>query len=466
MHRAALTAALVSPLRPASRGGTPPGPRPDYPGQFVVELVRDPIGLLERVAAYGDVAQIKIGPQRLVVVRHPDEIRRVLVTDQRSYTKGRGLERSKLLLGSGLLTSEGEAHLRQRRLVQPAFHRDRIAQYGRVMVDYAREATAQWRSGQVVDLYQEMMRLTLRIAGRTLFDTEMADTADEVTSTIALSLQAFRYAILPFGHLVERIPLPWLRRLRRGRVRMNDILYGMIAERRASGTDRGDLLSMLLLATDADGDGAGLSDQQVRDEVITLLAAGHETTAVALTWTWYLLSQHPAVERELQAELDTVLGERAPTVADLDQLVYTRWVFTEAMRLYPPAWVIERRAVRDVTLGGYQIPAGALVLVSQYLAHRDRRWYGDPSSFEPHRWAPGAERERPKFAYFPFGAGTRACIGEAFAWMEGTLLLATIARGWQMRHDIAHEVGLEPLITLRPRHGMRMVLRARGSPLT
>jgi cytochrome P450 len=438
-----------------------PGPRTRYPGQFIVDLARNPLELLEHTATYGDVAQIRIGPQAIVVVSHPDEIRRVLVTEQRSFTKGRALARSKTLLGEGLLTSEGDAHLRQRRLVQPAFHRDRIAAYGRVMSDYTTEAMAAWRCGQTIDLYEEMMRLTLRIAGRTLFDTEMAGDADEITATIALSLQMFRFSILPFGHLLERVPLPWIRRLQRARVRMNDLLYRMIAERRASGVDRGDLLSMLLMAQDPEGEGGGLTDTQVRDEVITLLAAGHETTAVALTWTWYLLAQHPVVMRRLQREVDEVLGGRPPSIEDLDRLVYTRRVFSEGMRLYPPAWVLERRVVQDVTIGGHCIPTGALVVVSQHLVHRDPRWYRDPSIFAPDRWAPGVEATRPKFAYFPFGAGTRLCIGESFAWMEGTLVLAAMAQRWTMRHDPTHRVERLPVITLRPKYGMRMGLQGR-----
>ncbi|HWZ59531.1 MAG TPA: cytochrome P450 [Gemmatimonadaceae bacterium] len=439
----------------------PPGPRARYPGEFVVELARNPIGLLERTAAYGDVAQIRIGSQAIVVVSHPDEIRRVLVTEQRSFTKGRGLERSKFLLGEGLLTSEGEAHLRQRRLVQPAFHRDRIAAYGRVMTEYTQAALAPWQSGQTIDLYEEMMRLTLRIAGRTLFDTEMEGAAADVTATIALSLRLFRFAILPFGHLLERMPLPWVRRLQRARERMNELLYGMIRERRASGIDRGDLLSMLLLAQDTEGGGGGLTDSQVRDEIITLLAAGHETTAVALTWTWCVLARQPSVLARLQAEVDAVLGDRPPTVADLDRLTYTRNVFAEGMRLYPPAWAIGRRAIRDVTLGPYRVTAGSLVVVSQHLVHRDNRWYIRPRQFDPDRWAPEVEATRPKFAYFPFGAGTRVCIGESFAWMEGTLVLAAMAQRWTMRHDPTHRVEQMPVITLRPKYGMRMILRQR-----
>jgi cytochrome P450 len=445
----------------AASTDVPPGPRSRYPGEFVVELARNPIGLLERTAAYGDVAQIRIGPQAIVVVSHPAEIRQVLVVEQRSFTKGRALARSKRLLGEGLLTSEGDAHLRQRRLVQPAFHRDRIAGYGHVMTEYTDATLAGWRSGETIDLYAEMMRLTLRIAGRTLFSTEMEGAADDVTATIALSLEQFRLAILPFGHLIELLPLPSVRRLQRARERMNELLYGMIRDRRASGTDHGDLLSMLLLSQDQDGDGAGLTDSQVRDEVITLLAAGHETTAVALTWTWFLLAGHPAVAKRLQVEVDTVLGGRSPTVADLDRLVYTRQVFAEGMRLYPPAWVIERRAVRDVSIGGYRVAAGSLVVMSQLLVHRDPRWYRHPGEFHPARWAHGAESERPKFAYFPFGAGTRVCIGESFAWMEGTLVLAAMAQRWTMRHDPTHTVDRQPVITLRPKYGMRMILRAR-----
>jgi cytochrome P450 len=277
---------------------------------------------------------------------------------------------------------------------------------------------------------------------------------------MALSLKMFQYSVLPLGFVLEHIPVGWMGRQQRAVERMNALIYRLIEDRRRSGTDRGDLLSMLVAARDSEGDHSGMTDEQLRDEIVTLLMAGHETTAVAMSWTWYLLSQHPAAERALHEELDRVLGGRTPTADDLPNLPYTRQVIAESMRLYPPAWIVERRAVQDVELGGYRFKAGTLVYASQYLMHRDPRWWDRPEEFDPSRWAPDApgSAERPKFAYFPFGAGTRICIGEQFAWMEAILALATLAQRWAPRHDPTHCVELEPLVTLRPKHGMRMTL--------
>lgn len=445
---------------------TPPGPRRRYPGQHVVSLARDPLALIGAMARCGDVSQIAIGPQRLVLVTHPDDIQRVLVTEQRSFTKGRALERSKVMLGEGLLTSEGSYHLRQRRLVQPAFHRERVARYAETMSAFADEADKHWRPGAVLDVHDEMMRLTLGIAAMTLFGADLDDeTTEEIGRAVGLSLLMFQYTVLPFGAVLERLPLPFVRRLRRSRMRLDGLVYAMISERRREGAEnREDLLSMLLAARDEDG--SALTDEQLRDETITLLAAGHETTAVALSWTWYLLSQHPVVAGRLHHELDRVLGGRPPSAADVDRLVYARAVFAESMRLYPPAWVLERRAIESINLGGYNVEPGTLVIASQYLTHRDPRWWTDPERFDPGRWmaTTRAGSPRPKFAYFPFGAGTRACIGEAFAWMEGILILATLAQRWSMSHDPTHPVVPAPLITLRPKYGMRMVLSSRQPP--
>ncbi|HZS61200.1 MAG TPA: cytochrome P450 [Gemmatimonadaceae bacterium] len=437
---------------------SPPRPRRCYPGHYLVTLARNPLALLRSMASCGDVSEIAIGPQRLVLASHPDDIQRILVSEQRSFRKGRALERSKLMLGEGLLTSDGAYHLRQRRLVQPAFHREQVARYAAVMADFAARADAEWRDGDVRDVHDAMMRLTLAIVCKTLFATELdAETVTEIGEAVSLSLQMFQYTVLPFGAILEQLPLPFVRRLRRARERLDKIVYDMVAElRRGEGGDRRDLPSMLLAARDADG--SALTDEQIRDEIITLIAAGHETTAVALSWTWYLLSQHPVVAGRLHHELDAVLGGRTPTVADVELLVYTRAVLAESMRLYPPAWILERRAIEDVEIGGYTVRAGTLVLVSQYLAHRDPRWWSDPERFDPSRWLTSAIR--PKFAYFPFGAGTRACVGESFAWMEGILILATLAQRWQMSHDPTHEVVPEPMITLRPRYGMRMRLES------
>lgn len=438
---------------------TPPGPKPRYPGQFLKMLATDRLGLFAEMARHGDVTQITIRRRPVVLLMHPDDIRRMLVVEQRSFVKGPSLLQTRQLLGDGLLTSEGEFHLRQRRLVQPAFHRERIAEYASVMTEYADRTSARWRNGEKLDVHEEMMRLTLAVAARCFFSADVEGDARDIGEALDLSLRLFGYAILPLGGLIRYVPLPWVRELWRARRSLESFIERLIQERRASGEDHGDLLSMLIAARDTEGDGRGMTDKQLRDEIVTLLMAGHETTANALTWTWYLLSKYPQVEEKLHAELDRVLGGRTPTVADVPQLTYTRNVLAEAMRLYPPAWILERRAVKDFEAGGYRIPAGSLVLASQYLVHRDPRWWDEPARFAPERWEEG--KERPKFSYFPFGGGTRICVGEPFAWMEGTLVLATLAQRWRLCYEEPLDPVPEPLVTLRPRDGLPMRLVAR-----
>ena len=410
---------------------------------------------------YGDIAHYQIGPQHLYLFNDPDLIRDVLVTNQKNFTKSRGLERARRLLGNGLLTSEGEFHLRQRRLAQPAFHRQRIAGYGTTMTACADRARTSWNDGSTVDMHVEMMRLTLAIVAKTLFDADVDDEAAEIGEALSTAFESFNFGILPFTELLEKFPFPHVRRFNTARDRLDRTIYRMIDERRASGEDRGDLLSMLLLATDTEGDGSGMDDLQLRDEALTIFLAGHETTANALTWTWYLLSQHPEVESKMHGEVDSALGGREAAYEDLSALPYTRMVLAESMRLYPPAWAIGRRAIKPFEAGGYTVPARSVVLMSQYIMHRDSRYFPDPERFDPDRWTPEAQAQRPKFSYFPFGGGARVCIGEQFAWMEGILLIATLAQQWKMRLVPGHPVDIHPLITLRPRNGMRMKLARR-----
>jgi len=438
----------------------PASARSRYPGEFLALLARNHLALFRRMAEYGDVVQVRLGRQRLVLLNHPDDIQRMLATEQRNFVKGRALERVKILLGEGLLTSEAPRHLRQRRLMQPAFHRDRVAAYGAVMSEYARQTANAWQDGTAFDVHDEMMRLTRAIAGKTLFDLDVGHDPGGVQETIGLSLRLYRYALLPGGAVVEYLPLPFVRRVQRARARLNAWLADTIRVRRTEGGVRADLLSLLLAARDEDG--SAMSDEDVRDELVTLLLAGHETTAVALSWSWYLLSSHPLVQGRLHAELDAVLGGRPPTADDMARLPYLRRILAESMRLYPPAWIVERRALGDFLVRGARIPGGSLVYASPFLVHHDDRWYQDPERFDPDRWLSGRDGTRPKFAYFPFGAGTRVCIGEQFAWMEGMLILATIAQRWQLQHDFTHQVAMEPLVTLRPKFGMRMRVSRRA----
>jgi cytochrome P450 len=428
----------------------------------MVEIARNPLAMMVAMQRdHGDIAHWRIGPQDIYLFSHPDLIRDVLVTNQKNFHKSRGLERARRLLGNGLLTSEGEFHLRQRRLAQPAFHRQRIASYAGTMIDYAERAGARWQDDETVDMHTEMMRLTLGIVARTLFDADVDNEAAEIGAALTQAFESFNLAMLPFTELLEKLPLPAVRRFNAARDVLDRTIYRMIEERRRSGEDRGDLLSMLLLATDTEGDGSGMSDLQLRDEALTIFLAGHETTANALTWTWYLVSQNPDVESKLHEEIDRVLGGRSPGFDDLGSLPYTRMVFAESMRLYPPAWAIGRRALDPFEVRGYTIPKRAVVLMSQYIVHRLPEYFPDPERFDPERWTPEAQASRPKFSYFPFGGGTRVCIGEQFAWMEGVLLIAALSRKWRMSLVPAHPIEVQPLITLRPKHGMRMTVHKR-----
>jgi cytochrome P450 len=440
-----------------------PGPRTFWPGGNVFYFRREPLKFLTRIAReYGDVVRFKVGPQRIFLLNHPDHVRDVLVTHHERFHKGRALKRAKRLLGESLLTSEGEFHRRQRRLALPAFHRQRINSYGSVMVEYAERVGARWREGETLDVSSEMMRLTLAVVGKTLFDADVESDADEVGAALTEVMELFDFLMLPFSELLEKLPLPPQRRFLRARAALDSVVYRIIEERRRGGGDRGDLLSMLLLAVDEEGDRTGMTNEQLRDETMTLFLAGHETTANALTWTWHMLARNPEAERRLHEELDAVLeGGRTPKVEDFAALRYTEMVVAETMRLYPPAWAIGRLAIEEHEVAGYRIPRGSLVLVCQYVMHRDPRFFPDPETFDPERWTTEARAARPQFSYFPFGGGPRRCIGEGFAWMEAVLMLATLARRWRLRPAPGAKVEAHPRITLRPKGAVPMVASRR-----
>ena len=439
----------------------PPGPKRSLRNSIVYRPGRDPLQFFAGIAReYGDLAYLRMANEHLFVASDPAVIKDVLVTHNQNFHKSRGLERVKVLLGEGLLTSEDAFHLRQRRLMQPAFHRERVAAYPATMVSYADRLRDGWTEGATVDMAREMSRLTLLIVGKTLFDADVEAQARDVGEAMTGLMNSFWTLMLPFGERLERLPIPYLRRGRRARERLDAIIYGLIREHRASG-DRGDLLSMLLLAQDDEDKGRGMTDRQVRDEAMTIFLAGHETTANAMTWTWYLLSQSPEVERRLHEEIDSVLGGRLPTVADVDRLPYVTRVVTEAMRLYPPAWLVGRRAVNEYRIGSYSLPPRSIIIMSQWIVHRDPRHYRDPDRFDPDRWTPEFKAALPRFAYFPFGGGPRQCIGESFAWMELVLLVATIAQRWRFDLVPGHPVVPQAAVTLRPKHGMQMTAIAR-----
>jgi cytochrome P450 len=442
---------------------TPPGPPSRIFSGNLAAMRRDAPKFLSRLAReYGDVAYFRIGSFSFYLLNHPDLIRDVLVKHNRRFMKSEALQRAKRVLGEGLLTSEGEFQLRQRRLMQPAFHRERIKGYARAMSDYAQRTSERWSgmgSGVEVDMSKEMMRLTLGVVGKTLFDADVEGEAKKIGDALDGVMEDFELLNMPFYWLLERLPLPRTRRFNASREYLDSVIYRMIAERRKDKRDRGDLLSMLLLAQDEDL--SGMTDLQVRDEAMTIFLAGHETTSNALMWTWYLLSQNPEAEAKLHAELDSVLSGRTAAYEDVERLTYTRMVFSESMRLYPPAWAIGRRALEDHQAGEYCIPAGSIILMSQWVMHRDPRYYPGPEKFDPGRWTPQAQESRPRYCYFPFSYGGRQCIGEAFAWMEGILLLATLAQKWRPRLVPGHPVALRPMITLRARYGMKMILQQR-----
>ena len=423
---------------------------------------RNPTAFLEEAAALGDVSLFKMGGQPAYFLNHPDFVRDLLVVNAHKFIKGRALQRAKKLLGEGLLTSEKEFHLRQRRMIQPAFHRERIKFYAETMIEYGAKKADSWRDGEMRDVDKEMMHLTLQIVGKTLFSANVEDEADEVGGALTALIEMFNYLLLPFSEILEKLPIPQARRFNRAKETLDKVIYGIINERRKSGEDFGDLLSMLLMAQDEEGDGGAMTDEQVRDEALTLFLAGHETTANALTFTFYLLSQNPEKEKLLHGELDKVLSGRLPGVEDYPNLKYTENILAESMRLFPPAWALGRLSIEEHEFGGYQIPKGALVLLSPFIAHRDKRFWENADEFIPERWQAQSVKEAgQKNIYFPFGGGVRRCIGESFAWTEGVLLLATLARKWKLRLMPEQKIGLNPLMTLRPKYGMKMRIEKR-----
>jgi len=407
---------------------------------------------------YGAVHRLNLGLSQLYFLNQPELIQECLVARHKDFHKDPYYVFLKLFLGNGLLTSEESFHLSQRRMIQPAFHKQRVLEYGRAMVRHSERTAAAWEDGQHLDINNAMMRLALEIVGETLFSSEVGGEAERVAHALETILGFEARFAQPFGKLFAKLPIPGNRAFFRAIADLDDVLYAMIAEHRKSG-DRGDLLSMLLDAQDEEG--LAMTDKQLRDEALTLFLAGHETTAIALTWTWYLLGEHPEIEARFHEELDRVLGDRPPTPEDFPALDYTYRVFKESMRLYPPAYMIGRQAIRPTQLGPYAIPKKALVILSPYITQRDAANFPDPLRFDPDRWLPENSTDRHKFAYFPFGGGKRLCIGESFAWMEGVLVMATLGRHWRFRRTDDTPPVLKPSVTLRPRDGMHGTLHRR-----
>ncbi len=444
----------------ARREPLPPGPRTLPVLGSVFDYAKDPLGFIERcVREYGDVSFAHFLGEPTYLLQNPEHIEHVLVTRNRHYIKDKLLREllGGRLLGKGLLTNDGDAWLRQRRLMQPAFHRQRLAAYGQVMAEHARRQLASWRDGEVRDVYADMMGLTLGIVIKSLFDLEVEGEAETVGPALARVMEHF--ASVQCLVFPEWLPTPENLGYRAAVERMDAFVSELVQRRREAGGESGDLLSLLLHVQDEDG--GRMSDRQIRDEVLTLALAGHETTSITLAFCWYLLARHPEAEATLHRELDSVLGGRAPTVEDLPALTFTECVVKESLRLFPPAWSISREAVEEDEVGGWKIPVGAVVVMNPWTVHRDARFFDEPEVFRPQRWAEGLEQRLPRFAWFPFGGGPRLCIGSGFAMMEARLVLATLAQRFRVERVPDDEVELLPSITLRPKHGVKVRLRAR-----
>ncbi|HJP66670.1 MAG TPA: cytochrome P450 [Actinomycetota bacterium] len=427
------------------------------------KIREDPFGLLESIIPLGDVVLFHAGRRKSYVLIHPDHVKDALVTNHKKYRSAGTSPEMKRVLGNGLLHSDGDFHKRQRRLANPAFHHLRINSYAEIMSGYAEKLSQSWSAGRQVDLHSEITFLALRIVSKSLFDMDIdAPEAADFRAAVHSLVPLFRMGS-PVSTLLRRLQLQTTKEFDDIKAGMDRLMYQVIEERRANPEDRGDIISMLLLSRDDDGDGSRMNDEQVRDEATTILVAGYETTANLLTWTFGLLSEHPEIEAKLHQEVDSVLGGRLPTMEDFASLPYTKKIITEALRLYPPAWILHRRVGEEHEVGGYTLPVGASVLMFPYLVHRDPRWWDEPKRFDPDRWTDELERERSRsFQYIPFGAGPRMCIGEAFAWMEATIVLTTLSQRWRPRVVPGHKLEAEALFNLRPKGGMPVVLEARS----
>jgi cytochrome P450 len=440
----------------------PPGPRGHFLLGNLPAFARDVLGFHERCRdEYGDVVRLRVANRTIYVLSHPDLIHTVLVSNHRNFIKHSFFWRHvTAIFGNGLLTNEGDAWLRQRRLMAPGFHRERVASYGQTMVDYAERAVDHWRAGEIRNVHHDMMALTLEIVAKVLFNSDVTSDVDAVRRafdavTDEIAARFRRPVFIP-----DWVPLPGNLHYRKGVQQLDRLVYRMIAEHRAQNGAGSDLLSMLMQVRDEDG--TRMSDEQLRDEAVTLLLAGHETTALALSWTFYLLSRNPRVDAALADELLTVLGNRPPAPADLPALRYAENVVREAMRLFPPAYGIGREAVADCEVGGYYVPAGTTIFMSSWVMQRDPRWFNDPLVFRPERWEDGLAERLPRHAYMPFGGGPRICIGNSFAMMEAILILASVARRYGLRAVSDEPVRTFPTITLRPVGGVPLRVERRA----
>jgi cytochrome P450 len=478
----------------------PPGPSSILPLKLFFGFLRDPLTVLHNLSKeYGDISHFKFGKNHIYLINNPDYIKDVLVNQDNNFIKSRGLQLAKRILGEGLLTSEGKLHRRQRQLIQPIFNPDEIPNYADIMTDYTLGISSRWHDQAIIDIHKEFMHLALAMVSKIFFNVSIEESKiKEIDQYVTTIIEHFNRARIPFAGIIEKVPLPSNIQFYQAKKHLDEIIYRIIDshinndsnnkdyhQQQNGSRVRKDLISLLLQGRDNgyfstsknNEDVTKLNKEkihisitstnrhQLRDNVMTIFLAGHETVANALTWTFYLLSQNPKEEKTLHEELDSVLHEdnAVPTANDISKLEYTQRVFAESMRLYPPVWAIGRQAIEDCKIGGYIIPAGSSILMSQYLMHHDPRYFPEPERFDPERWSPQERAKRPRFSYFPFGGGVRSCIGETFAWMEGIVVIATIARRWKMRVMPEYPIVLQPLVTLRPKHGMQAKLIDRNN---
>lgn len=418
-------------------------------------LVNPIVHFQELTDKYGDVAHYKVGAKHILFINNPEYIREILIVQHANFIKERTQQRSKLLLGEGMITADGAAHRKQRQVAQPAFHRQQVPKYAEAIVRRAAQMREQWNAGESRDVYRDMMHLTLGTVGETLFSTELQDEVAALNAGVGEIMHVYHaMVLLPGVKYLIHVPFTPLNKFLKARDRLDATVARMIEQHRIRGVSANsvDLLDLMLTAQAE----TGWTEKDLRDQVVSVFLAGYETMAIALTWTWYLLSQNHVERNRMHAEIDAVLQGRLPTYDDLARLKYTEMVLAESMRLYPPAWAMGRLAIDDFELGPYRLPRGTTVLMSQFVTHRDRRYFPEPMRFDPERHTPEAKARRARFSYFPFGMGPRQCIGEAFAWMEGVLVLATFAQRWRLELQEGQQIEPEPLFTLRPKYGMRI----------
>jgi cytochrome P450 len=440
---------------------TPPGPRGIPILGSSLNYFRDILKFLLSVnKEFGDIAYFKLGNRNMYMVSDPEIVKDVLVTNNRNFCKSRALQRAKLIVGEGLLTSEGDFHLKQRRMMQPVFHNRKISKYSDSMSEYALKESANWKHGDVIDIHKSVMKITLGVVVKSLFSSDIDSESSEIGKALTVVMKQFPRLVFPFSEYLDHIPLPGNIRCKKAMEKLDGTIYQMIECRRKDKNKYDDLLALLLDATDEE-DNTHMDNEQLRDEAMTLFIAGQESTANAITWALYLISENRDVEKKISEEIKVVLGDRTPSWSDYQNLKYLISVFYESLRLYPPAWAVVRRAIRDYQLKDYIVPAGSDIIMSQYVIHRKEYYYTDPEKFIPERWTDKFKKDLPQYAFFPFGGGPRRCIGEGFAWMEGVLILAVLLMKWKMKLYNRSDVIPDPLVTLRPKNGLIMRMEKR-----